>query len=259
MIDLKQNSGLPITLTDDFHLKFSEPLIQVEPGVRTFEEMIAVLMDEKAVPNPTMAEMYYMYRDVHLPDDEKVIRENNLRYDLTVIPAGMIGEEFNKTVGHYHPLVAGSNLAYPELYEVITGDVLFLIQKIGDNEKELSDIQAIRAKAGDKIIYPPGYGHIIVNIGTTPVVTSNWVAADFDSDYKPVKDMRGMGYYVLADSANGYKFVLNPKYEYVPTIKVSSTAQSGWGFNKEEPMYPAGVQAPESLKFLTNPEILNID
>lgn len=257
MIDLQQASGLPITLTDDFHLKFGEPLKPVEPGVRTFEEMIPVLMDEKAVANPARTEMYYMYRDVHLSEDEEKIRAHHLRYDLTVIPPGMIGEEFNKTVGHYHPLVPGTDLAYPELYEVINGEVLFLIQKIGDNDKEISDIQAIRAKAGDKVIYPPGYGHIMVNIGDEPVVTSNWVAADFNSDYQPIKDMRGMGYYVVADSTNRFKFELNPKYEYVPSIKVSSTAQSGWGFAKEEPMYTAGVLAPETLKFLTHPEILN--
>lgn len=256
MIDLNQTSGLPITLTDDFHLKFNEPLKQVNPGVRLFEEMIPVLMDKNAIPNPAMTEMYYMYRDVHLPEHEFVIRTAGLRYDLTVLLPGKLGDEYNKTVGHYHPLVPGTNLAYPELYEVIYGHALFLIQKLDETGKEIVDIQAIKAKPGDKVIYPPGYGHIIVNIGDEPVVTSNWVAADFTSDYQPIKDMKGMAYYVVEDGQGGIKFETNPRYEFTPPIKVSNTDQSGWGFAKEEPMYTAGVKSVDTLQFLTNPEIL---
>lgn len=256
MTDLQTISGLPVSLTDDGHLEFGEGLPQVEPGVRKFSDMIPVLMDPNAKNSLSQEEMYYMYRDVHMPEHEADMRAKGLRYDLTVLLPGKLGEEFNKTVGHYHPLVPGSNLAYPELYEVLHGHALFLIQKLDETGKEVVDIQAIKAKPGDKIIYPPGYGHIIVNIGDEPVVTSNWVAGEFSSDYEPIREKKGMAYYVVSDGDDGIKFVPNATYEFTPPIKVSSIGQSGWGFNKEEPMYPAGVKSLDSLKFLTNPEIL---
>lgn len=256
MIDLQKVSGLPITLTDDFHLQFGEPLKQIEPGVRAFADMIPVLMDKDAKTTPARSEMYYMYRDVHLPEHDEIIKANHLRYDLTVVPPAMLGQEFNKTVGHYHPIVPGKNVAYPELYEVLEGSALFLIQKVDETGKEIQDVQAIQAKVGDKVIYPPGYGHIIVNIGDGPLVTANWVSADFESLYQPVKDMAGMGYYVVTDGSGGFKFEPNAKYEYMPAIKSSKTGDSGWGLNKEEPMYLMGVTNPENLKFLNNPEIL---
>ncbi len=256
MIDLSKTSGLPITLTDDFHLKFSEPLKPAEPSIRKFADMIPVLADKNAKPLPATEEMYYMYRDVHLPADEPGIRAHHLRYDLTVVPAIMLGQEFNKTVGHYHPLVPGTNLAYPELYEVLEGEALFMIQKVDESGKAIEDIQAIRAHAGDKVIYPPGYGHIIVNVGQGPLVTANWVAYDFESVYQPIKDMGGMGYFVISDGQGGYKFISNSNYTFVPPIKSSSTTQSGWGLSQDEPAYIMGMKSLENLKFLTNPEIL---
>ena len=256
MIDLQKTSGLPIELTDDYHLKFNAPLKPIEPSIRKFSDMIPVLADKDAKPNPPAEDMYYMYRDIHLPDDEAEIRKHNLRYDITILVPSMIGQEFNKTVGHYHPLVPGKKLAYPELYEVLYGEALFLIQKVDDTGKEVLDIQAIKAKVGDKVIYPPGYGHIIINIGKGPLVTANWVADHFESNYEPIKEMGGMGYYVVADPEERFKFVSNLNYEFKPWAKVSSTGQSGWGLNKAEPVYSLGVKSLDSLKFLNNPEIL---
>jgi len=255
MIDLQKTSGLPIELTDDGLLKFNAPLKPAEPAIRKFQDLIPVLADRNAKPTPLVEDMYYMYRDVHLPEHEELIRKNNLRYDVTVVPSIMIGQEFNKTVGHYHPLVPNKNKAYPELYEVLEGEALFLIQKVDDTGKDIEDIQAIHANVGDKVLYPPGYGHIIVNIGKGPLVTANWVADKFESIYKSVKDMAGMGYYVVSDGNGRYKFIPNSKYDFLPPIKSSDTDESGWGLNREEPMYLTGVKSPEKLAYLNNPEV----
>ncbi len=253
MIDLSKTSGLPIELMDNCQLKFNDPLKAVVPAVRRFADMKEVWLDQSA--KPTREDMYYMYRDLHLPTDEKQIRQHNLRYDITILTSVKVGDEFNKTVGHYHPLVPGKMQAYPEMYEVLEGEALFLIQKVDESGKNIEDIQAITATVGDKVIYPPGYGHIIVNIGSGPLVTANWVADHFESIYQPVKDMAGMGYYVVADGMR-FKFVPNPKYSFLPPIKSSQTQESGWGIGKDEPMYTSGMKNLDQLKFLTNPEIL---
>lgn len=245
MIDLLKQSGLPIELTDDFHLKFNPPLVEVKPAIRTFADMAPVLMDPAAKPNPARGDMYYMYRDVHLPQDEALIHKNNLRYDITVLPPIMIGEEFNKTVGHYHPKNS-AGVEFPELYEVLSGEALFLIQK--DN-----DVRAIQASAGEKIIYPPGYGHIIVNIGKTALVTANWVAANFESLYEPIRVKQGMAYYVVANQ-KGFKFIKNDHYQNVSDVKIVNAKDPGFGLSKQEPMYLTGMKKISNLEFLNFPE-----
>jgi len=122
-----------------------------------------------------------LYRNIFLPHHQEKISKLDLRYDITVLPPGMIGQEFNKSLGHYHPMVPGLAIAYPELYEVLHGKALFLLQKMDADFKNVITVLAIEAVAGQKIVYPPNYGHIIVNIGSEPLVTANWVVSSFES------------------------------------------------------------------------------
>jgi oxalate decarboxylase/phosphoglucose isomerase-like protein (cupin superfamily) len=91
MIDLTLASGLPMALGDDHKLVFSDPLPDTAPAVRKDTDMMDVWLS----PDKTAdREIYYMYRDVHLPDHEELIRGSGLRYDVTVILPGKVGHEF---------------------------------------------------------------------------------------------------------------------------------------------------------------------
>lgn len=253
MIDLEKVSGLPIEINDDNSLKFKSPLPEVKPAVRTFEEMKPVLMEPDA--KPPFEEMYYMYRNVHFKEHEDMLQKLNVGYDITVVPPGKIGNEFIKTVGHYHATKAGTSIAYPEVYEVLNGHALFLLQKMDPLFQELITVIAMEAKAGDKVIYPPNYGHIIVNIGTEVLVTSNWVGDQFERLYQQVSDRHGMGYYVVADDAGGFKFVPNKNYEKHPEVRVlTNKFMDRFDIMGNEPMYTIGTNKPDALEFLNHPE-----
>jgi glucose-6-phosphate isomerase, archaeal len=257
MINLEKASGLPVELMDDFHLKFNSPLKPVAPAARTLQEMRSVLMDP--IASSDREELYYMHRDVHMPDHEQIIRNSGARYDITVIPPAMIGEEFNKTVGHYHPMKDGTQFAYPEVYEVLHGKGLVLLQKMDNDFKKVITVIALEIKAGDKIVYPPNYGHILINTGTEPLVTSNWVAQDFKSLYTQVSDYQGMAYYVVADK-NGYTFVANPKYGSVPPVRmIDDKFMNRFEIMQHGPMYMLGVSNPKCLEFLTSPEKYSVE
>lgn len=251
MIDLSQRSGLPITMDDKtFHLHFGDGVVKVEPSVRKFADMKNVLMD------PTIKserdDLYYMYRDVHRQDDEQIIRTNKVRYDITVLPPSMLGSEFVKTAGHYHSQVPGEEYEYPEIYEVLYGNALFMIQKI-DKEGKAVTVMVIQAGVGDKIVYPPNYGHIIINFGTTVLVTANWVSSEYSADYQSIVDKHGMAYYVIKDGAS-YKLVPNKAYGEVPPAKIAQGHMDiKLGFSMLEPMYTIGIKHPDRLDFLNNP------
>ena len=129
---------------------------------------------------------------------------------MTVIRAGRIGREYIKTAGHYHPLKEGTDTSYPEVYEVLSGRAHYLLQtEPGEDGVEALLIEAF---PGDKVLIPPGYGHITINPGNVPLIMSNWVAAGFASVYGPVRELGGGAYFEIAAAGGGEEFIVNPNY-----------------------------------------------
>lgn len=256
MINLEKTSGLPIEVTDDYHLKFNPPLKDHKVTiVRKFSEIKPVLMDPTAQPTPPREEMYYVYRNVALEKDRKTIEENHLTYDITVVPPGRIGREYIKTVGHYHDNIPGKGISHPELYEILAGKGLFVLQKTDAEYKDVITVLLLEAKAGDKIVYPPNYGHIMVNIGDEPLVTANWLCTDYKPLYEPVAEKKGMAYYILANEKGGYEISANPNYQNVPPPRViDNRYMKYFPIMERKPMYITAMINPENLEFLSKPE-----
>jgi glucose-6-phosphate isomerase, archaeal len=253
MIDLSAVSGFPLKIGEDNKLKFNQPLPEVEPNPRKFSEMKKLFMDPDA--KAPFDEMYYMYRHVHFKEHEEILEKAGVTYDITVLPPGKIGEEFNKTAGHYHAMKEGTHIAYPEVYEVLHGHALFFLQKMDESFQDLITVVAMEAKAGEKVVYPPNYGHIIVNIGDDVLVTGNWVGDKFERMYKQVAERHGMSYYVIDDGAGGYKFVPNKHYGKHPVVRMlDNKFMQRFDIMKDRPMYVTATNNPKSLEFLTNPD-----
>ena len=141
-------------------------------------------------PEDANIEAYYMYRNVY--------RNGDLRYDVTVIPAIKFGNENAKTHGHYHP-GSDDGMGYPELYQVLKGSALFILQK--KNRNGSVDVMIVRADEGDTVLLPPGYGHVTINRDGVPLVLANVVCARFESLYDEYAEHRGAAYYYMNDGA----------------------------------------------------------
>ena len=159
---------------------------------RTHEKMTEVLMDPKG-KGPAIH--YYM------------IRGGKEQRNITVWEPGTVSGEYIKTYGHYHV----GNL--DETYWIIFGEGIALLQKLAlDDEGEMiadvvEDFKAIPVKIGDDVYMPAGYGHLVVNTGTTYFVTADDSPVNFDeanpvsmpghADYTLVQQMQGFAYYVV--------------------------------------------------------------
>lgn len=239
MINIKEHSGLPIKVDKNKDLIYSKEIEPVPVAIRTYLEMKDVLMQPQA--SGVKTNFYYMNRDVCFKHHQKTLRENNLRYDIIVIPPLKVGREFNKTVGHFHKFVPQTNLTYTEVYEVIYGEGIYLLQKIDG-----TDFIVVRAKAGDKVIVPPNYAHVTINPGREILVSSNWMARSSKSTYEAIKNKRGLMYYCTTEG-----FVKNKNYKNIPELReVKPTEVPEFGLSKE-PMY---FTPPEKLDFLKNPQ-----
>jgi glucose-6-phosphate isomerase len=188
-----------------------------------------------------------MYRDLWMERDREKILENNLRYDITVIPPGTIGRELVKTAGHYHPeRVPG--VSYPEIYEILERKAHFLLQK--KTEKGIEDVILVEAGAGEKAIICPNYGHITINPGDKPLKMASWVNRSFTSMYGEIQKLGGGAYFELV----GGELIKNPDYGQIPKLRrLKPTVVPELGIEKGRNMYEL-IHDPEKLRFLGSPQ-----
>ncbi len=251
-MDLSKISGLPLSFDSETHkLIFHPPLKEVKPGVRTREEMKKVLCDPDA---HAPEEFYYMYRDIHFEKDEELLRKYNVRYDITIIPPFLVGAEFNKTAGHYHP-EAAPGVSYPEVYEVLHGMAHYLLQKSLPPYNQVTDVMLVTAFPGYKVVIPPNYGHITINPSSTEtLVMSNYSGDGFASIYAPYAERRGGADYQVQENGKD-NFIANTEFAKLPAIKFARANDAPFfGLTKEKPMYPSFFDAPDKFLFLVKPQ-----
>ncbi len=246
-----QKSGINIELVSG-KLKLPANMAFSEEVGRRAKDLSAVLYANPLKPENVI---YRVWKNVRKTADENQINKVKLSYDITVIYPGKIGREFPKTFGHYHSEdIAGTG--YPELYDVLSGRAWFLIQRPAKlNPKKLEEIYLIEANEGEKVIVPPGFGHIAINPDIKDLALANWRASNFIYDYESYSNLRGSGYYVM-ESKNGASadFEKNRYYEMVPDLKkISPKPVPELGIITYEPAYDM-IKKPERLLFLVKPE-----
>mgnify|MGYP000892622300 FL=1 len=264
MIDLTL-SGLPLQWDEhNRKLAFGQGMDKVAPALRTIKEMSDVLFESEngfEQGEEPDTPLYYMYRDLHLTEHRLLFREEGIRYDVTVLIPGTLGKEYIKTAGHYHPFKPGASCTYPEIYEVLQGRAHYLMQKPRDFEDPsagIDEVIAVAAEPGDKVLIPPGFGHITINKGSNFLVMSNLVADDFNSIYGPLREMGGAGYFEIVPEGEVQKkpaFVPNHRYPSLPPLCFTRPVElTKFFLSKEVPQYRSFIQHRQGFDFLTSPE-----
>ena len=184
--------------------------MEIKPQIRFLKEIKEVLFDQKWLKTAANLKLYYMYRAVK--------KKGGLRYDITVIPAKMLGKEFVKTKGNRN-----SN-NYPELYTVLQGEALFLMQK--SKGKIVKD--AFFSKL--KIIVPSNYYVIAINPLKKTLKLANWVSEKNKNIYETIEKMKGACYFYTKSG-----WIKNKNYKSVPKLKFKKPLK----------------KAPKDLSFLT--------
>lgn len=250
MLDLREISGLPMNL-DGLVIRFSGDLPEVRPSVRRLADMREVLYNQTA---GGAEDLYFMYRDVALPEHRQFADRFSIRYDITVIRPGKIGGEYVKTAGHYHPRVPGEEMRYPEVYEVLNGRAHYIMQRAGACEGAVDDVIVVEAMPGDKVIVPPDYGHVTVNAGEEPLVMANCVASVFESEYEAYKKAHGAAYYEVENEGRDV-FVPNDHYRGKPAPRmVEPVDLPALGLHRGLPLYRCFTGEPDRFGFLVRPQ-----
>ena len=173
---------------------------------------------------------------------------------------GQINGECKKTSGHYHGWNPQKTNTYAEVYEVIKGTALYILQKSDNFDAEnpadvrVDDLIFATVHEGETILIPPNYGHCSVNIGEGPLVFSNLAYVPCPVHYGPVKHFHGMSFYVMKKD-NEIRLEANGRYVDVPAPKFATVKENpGLGIKFGVPVYESYMKNPEAFKFLGNPD-----
>ena len=215
-----------------------------EPAIRDMDELRKVL----ARPDcPCSGPAYYMYRNVaRSAEDRRWIEEQQIRFDITVIPPRDLCGEYIKTKGHFHP-PNPSGTGYPEIYEVLAGEAHYLIQT-----RDCSDVVLISACTGEMVIVPPGYGHVTINPSRTAVLQmANIVSSVFPGEYQEYEERRGAAFFEMR---NG-EIRKNPAYTDHTAMRMRKAGRiAGESGKITDPLYELIEKRSPILAFLNRPE-----
>jgi glucose-6-phosphate isomerase len=257
-IDLSTISGLPLSLdpaTGQLAGNAGD-LVWEGPGERRFGDLRAVVAVPDAIDEIADQVAYLTYRDVRLAAETR-LAASGLRYDVTVTLPGTVRGEFTKTAGHYHALDA-NGVSWPEIYDVLYGSAVFVLQRaVGDpsGDPEIDRAVAIVAGPGDRLVIPPDYGHVTVNVGSTPLVVADLVAVASSNHYQGYANRRGGAIRIMTapEQEPPFQPVWNPTFPEVPAGREIVPASELQPFEAEIPLYTLGVELPERVSFLTDP------
>jgi len=252
------HSGLPLYLDETSLILAISASLKLESYSRKVTgDMKGLLACEQCIDAKTP--FYDVYRDIAYPKDQALFQKYGYRYDITVILPGLAGGECKKTSGHYHGFNPTHTNTYGEVYEVLKGNALYILQKCGDFEShpdrvKIEDLYAVRVNEGQSIIIPPNYGHASINIGYGPLIFSNLALISCPVLYDAIKSHQGMAYYVFREEGR-LRFHQNPHYEDLPKLKNAVVRQNpALGIEFGKPVYQSFVENPQAFDFLANPD-----
>jgi len=180
----------------DLHVEEGELFLdgqEMRHQVRLLAEMAPVLEDENVLRGLDKGcPAYFMYDEAYPLEPE-----SGLRYGLTALPPGSLGREYRKTMGHYHA-VLNRGIAFPELYQVLFGEAIFMLQRRTQNG-ELDKAMAVQVKEGDLLWIPSAWGHVSINPGETVLVFCDLVSLSCSPDYSVYIEKHGAIYRALND------------------------------------------------------------
>jgi glucose-6-phosphate isomerase len=216
MNDLTKQAGVAIKMSD-LRFEFGEPVTPNRLSVRRRGDLAAVWCDPDCM-EAADGELYAVYWGATRLTDGPAFQTLGLDHAYVMIKPGLCGTEFYKTQGHYHPPLAGTALGQPELYHVLTGSGLFVLQRALPPDWYVDDLIVAQVEPGSVVIVPPNYGHLTINWGQEPLVFEAFLAAGLETETAPYREKRGGACYCLTGEP-GPRVVPNERYERLPPVR----------------------------------------
>lgn len=235
----------------DFSLHLSDEVVCQANAGKLLGQMKQLFHEFSGIDEAEKA--YTFLEGVARKSDLETFKKSKLRYDLIVVYPGKISGEFRKTSGHYHCEVPGQGISYPEIYEVLQGKAVFLLQK-ANQDGSISESFAVKGKPGDKLVIPPEYGHATINVGDEPLIFADLVSTECHNIYGSIGSNHGMCYYVMDNGGQRFSLEENTMYQQKTKIVVTTISENpALGIWRDKPLYTQFVEKPDVYAYLNRP------
>ncbi|MCR0346793.1 hypothetical protein DWW36_01350 [Erysipelotrichaceae bacterium AF15-26LB] len=253
-MELMNIRGAKILLNEhDGTLHVQEPLTYEKTSAKRTLEMQPLLYAPQAAGEEIS---YRFYMNIWRKEDADIFRKRGMSNGITILMPGTIEGECRKNSGHYHCLSEGHRLPYPEVYEILCGEAMFLLQKSECFQKDdftVEDCRAVLLKKGEKLIIPPYYAHCAINIGDGYMAFGN-LAVPCPLNYAAIRQKCGFFTYVLKKN-NTLLLLQNPHYESLPLPKITEPReQKTLGLDFSKTLYDLFMEQPCQFDYLDHPE-----
>jgi len=249
---LTERAGLAVEI-DSRRLQFKEPVTEPRLSVRTRSNLEAVWREPSR--DPADPELYSVYWGTVPIRDEAAFRQQDLDHAYVMILPGTWQGEYFKTQGHYHPPMGENHLGHPELYYVLSGQGLFLLQHAAPPDWQVDDVVVVDVEPGGIVIVPPNYGHLTINTGAEPLVFEAFLANWLQPVTASYQARQGGAAYCL-QTPEGPQIVPNERYERLPLIRrISATS---WELATSGVFYSAVASHLDRFAWLREPDSFHL-
>ena len=155
----KISFGLPVEIDEQTgKLTFGEEVLCQKTAAKTFAGMKHLAYDEHEAPDDHVC--YVFYQNIWRKADAPLFEKTKITNGITVLMPGLMGHECHKNSGHYHSVESHCE-PLPEIYEVLCGKAVFLLQQTHDFLDESKPLpverfQAVFAGEGSHYAYALG-------------------------------------------------------------------------------------------------------
>jgi oxalate decarboxylase/phosphoglucose isomerase-like protein (cupin superfamily) len=209
-----------------------------------------VLRDDEAC-QPANAVQYWMYNGISHAEQAEAYARSGIQYKLTLLYPARLGDERSKTLDHIHAFPPDSRLNDAEVCEVVYGEAIFLFQTLDLEKREAPFCYAVRAKQGDKVLFPPNTHHLTINAGDDMLLFSDLINVRTRGNYYGLSAMGGAAYLYGQD---GWR--PNPNYQSAAPLDVFDAQQyPDFHLTRDVPLYKLISLVLEKLDWLTKPEL----
>jgi glucose-6-phosphate isomerase, archaeal len=253
--NLSEINGFPLFFNPTTLVLETSPNYAIKRSSRYLSDLVEVMFSPDSLPLDV--ELFHLDHLINAPTDElSILKEKDLAYGFTILPARMIGREFVKTHGHSHPSIIGKHYSFPEIYAQISGLMwLFLQKHHPDDLSVIEECYLIKMQPGDKVLIPPNYAHMQINPSPNePSITAGLYSQTVKPEFGFYKQKKGFAYYIL-DKGDDIEVLQNPNYSHhPPMIQLNQTTSTI--FQVDDPLPPLWIslmKTPGSYGFLSNP------
>lgn len=246
-------TGLGITFDEKTH-EFVYPAAVFGPP-QAEQRHLKDVLHSMADPEATGPEIVYsIAMDVGLENDRADLLERELLFGIVAYADGSIGKEPVKSQGHIHSISKACQMSTPEVYEIWSGEAIIYMQ-----ERAMDDpghCYAVRAKAGEVVIVPPGWAHCTINASKTKrMIFGAWCVRDFGFEYDEVRAHNGLAFYPKFDDLGTIIWEKNPSYQANELIEKSPREYTEFAINSKLPIYRQYEQDKSKFDFVVRPDL----